>query len=141
MRLRGCLRHHFPGLPPVTNKPTVAPGPRPRLRHWREDEAVPRRSVFDDSQALELDADDLLDTLEADAATAATAQPVASAKPVVADVTRMKSMSLPPPVVPLDTPTAIAALASADDAQSDRRHLVALCKQDVRCSGVVQRAR
>ncbi len=105
----------LPGLPPVTNKPTVAPGPRPRLRHSREDDAVPRPSVFEDSQALELDADDLLDTLEADAATAAIAQPVTAAKPVVADMTRIKSMSMPPPVAPLDTATAIAALANADD--------------------------
>lgn len=106
----------LPGLPPVTTKPTVAPGPRPRLRHSRDNDGVPRAASFDDSQALELDAEDLLDTLDADAATAAIAQPPADARPVTSDVQpRMRAASLPPPVQPLDTNHAIAALANADD--------------------------
>jgi hypothetical protein len=97
----------LPGLPPVNNAPRVAPGPRPHLRHSRE-EAIPRPSSFDDSQALELDAEDLLDTLDADTAAVATTAPPAPSQ-------RPKSSTLPPPIAALDTKDAIAALANADD--------------------------
>ncbi|HEY0987969.1 MAG TPA: hypothetical protein VGD80_12985, partial [Kofleriaceae bacterium] len=50
----------LPGLPPVPASPIVAPGPRPRLR------SVKLAKWFDDSEARELEAEDLSDTLDAD---------------------------------------------------------------------------
>ena len=59
----------LPGLPPVAARPVVAPGPGPRLR--RTAAAV----GFDDSEALELDAEDLMVALETDDAAPAEAAP------------------------------------------------------------------
>lgn len=50
----------LPGLPPVPAAPVAAPGPRPRLRSTK------MALMFDDSESLELDAEDLLETLDAD---------------------------------------------------------------------------
>src|SRR5215813_5251214 len=61
----------LPGLPPVPASPIVAPGPRPRLR------SVKLAKAFDDSEALELEAEDLIDTLDADDAAPAEAAPSA----------------------------------------------------------------
>ena len=57
----------LPGLPPVPAAPVAAPGPRPKLKSMK---AV---TVFDES-ALELEAEDLLETLDADEAAPAEAQ-------------------------------------------------------------------
>jgi len=59
----------LPGLPPVPTVVVAAPGPRPRLRSAKVQE-------FDESEALELDAEDLIDTLEADDTAAAEAAPI-----------------------------------------------------------------
>ena len=94
----------LPGLPPVPAALVAAPGPKPRLRSSRV-------VAFDDSESLELDAEDLLETLDADdAAPAEAAQAVRPHRP-----------SQPPHDVPkiarerpspIDPPTAIAELAS-----------------------------
>jgi hypothetical protein len=60
----------LPGLPPVPATPVVAPGPRPRLRSTKMASMEP--TVFDES-ALELEAEDLLETLDADDAAPAEA--------------------------------------------------------------------
>ena len=57
----------LPGLPPVPAAPIAAPGPRPRLRSMK------LAKLFDDSEALELEAADLIDSLDADATAAAEA--------------------------------------------------------------------
>ena len=49
----------LPGLPPAAQKPVAAPGPKPRLRSAK-------MKMFDDSESLELDAEDLIETLDAD---------------------------------------------------------------------------
>jgi hypothetical protein len=50
----------LPGLPPVPAAPVSAPGPKPRLRSTK------MAQLFDDSESLELEAEDLLETLDAD---------------------------------------------------------------------------
>ena len=60
----------LPGLPPVPASPIAPPGPRPRLR------SATLAKMFDDSEALELEAEDLIDTLDADDAAPAEAAPV-----------------------------------------------------------------
>jgi len=59
----------LPGLPPVPAAPISAPGPRPRLRSMK------LVKLFDDSEALELEAADLIDTLDADETASAEATP------------------------------------------------------------------
>ncbi len=51
----------LPGLPPVPHAPVAPPGPRPVLKSVK----LPALSSFDES-ALELEADDLLESLDAD---------------------------------------------------------------------------
>src|SRR3954462_8347028 len=60
----------LPGLPPVPAALVAAPGPRPRLRSMK------MAKMFDESEALELDAEDLIDTLDADDAAPAEAAPI-----------------------------------------------------------------
>jgi hypothetical protein len=50
----------LPGLPPVPAAPVSAPGPKPRLRSTK------MAQMFDESESLELDAEDLIETLDAD---------------------------------------------------------------------------
>lgn len=59
----------LPGLPPAPQNPVVAPGPKPRLRSAR------MAKMFDDSESLELDAEDLIESLDADDAAPAEAAP------------------------------------------------------------------
>jgi hypothetical protein len=59
----------LPGLPPVPASPVQAPGPRPKLKSMK----MASVSTFDES-ALELEAEDLLETLDADEAAPAEAQ-------------------------------------------------------------------
>ncbi len=59
----------LPGLPPVPHAPVTAPGPRPKLKSVK----MPAISNFDES-ALELEAEDLIEALEADDAAPAEAQ-------------------------------------------------------------------
>jgi hypothetical protein len=73
----------LPGLPPVPAALVAAPGPRPKLKSLK----MASVSVFDES-ALELDAEDLLETLDADEAAPAEAQ----------THLRPHRVSVPPPV-------------------------------------------
>src|SRR5512146_792061 len=50
----------LPGLPPVPASPVLAPGPKPRLR------SAKMAQLFDESESLELEAEDLIETLDAD---------------------------------------------------------------------------
>jgi hypothetical protein len=59
----------LPGLPPAAQKPVAAPGPKPRLRSAKVSK------MFDDSESLELDAEDLIESLDADDAAPAEAAP------------------------------------------------------------------
>lgn len=84
----------LPGLPPVPASPVAAPGPRPRLRSMK------MAKMFDDSEALELDADDLIDTLDADETPQAEAAPAITASPR----TRTGPSTIPPIVAPTAVP-------------------------------------
>ncbi len=116
----------LPGLPPVPAAPITAPGPRPRLRSSvKGAPALAKTSVptdkFDDSEALELEADDLIDTLDADDAAAAEAAPMSSAEIRIAAPVRAPSA---PPVgpPPMAAAEVLAELASA----ADRNRIVEL---------------
>jgi hypothetical protein len=89
----------LPGLPPVPQAPVVAPGPRPTLKSAK----MSALSSFDES-ALELEAEDLLESLDADDAAPAEAQtqlrphrtttpPPVSNEPRVPDTTRPGAIS------------------------------------------------
>jgi hypothetical protein len=63
----------LPGLPPVPAAPVAPPGPRPRLR------SAKMAKMFDESESLELEADDLIESLDAD--DAAPAEPAPHVRP------------------------------------------------------------
>src|SRR3569623_308095 len=97
----------LPGLPPVPASPVSAPGPRPKLRSTK------LAQMFDDSESLELDAEDLLESLDADDAApaerATTVRPHRSTTPPIAEsVTE-------PPRKALAADDALAALATVTD--------------------------
>jgi hypothetical protein len=79
----------LPGLPPVPVSLIVAPGPRPRLRSVKI-------KLFDDSEALELDADDLIDTLDAD-----DTPPAEAAASLQPPRTRTGPSTIPPIIAPI----------------------------------------
>jgi hypothetical protein len=98
----------LPGLPPVPAAPVAAPGPRPRLR------SVKLAKLFDDSEALELDAEDLIDTLDADDAAAAEAAP--SATPLQPAAPAAGAPGVPPLAPPaMSADLALRELAVATD--------------------------
>jgi Type II secretion system (T2SS), protein E, N-terminal domain len=99
----------LPGLPPVPAAPIAAPGPLPRLR------SVKLTKSFDDSEALELEAEDLIDTLDADDAAPAEAAPNAAPfQPSAPNATRAPTTPpLAPP--PITADVALRELAMAAD--------------------------
>jgi hypothetical protein len=98
----------LPGLPPVPASPIAAPGPRPRLRSMK------LAKWFEDTEALELEAEDLIDTLDADDAAPAEAAPKATplqpSQPV-----GTRSPSTAPTPLPLSADVALRELAMATD--------------------------
>lgn len=99
----------LPGLPPVPAAPIAAPGPRPRLR------STTLAKRFDESEALELDAEDLIDTLDADADAPAEAAPSATPLAPSAPVTAPRPVALPATPTPLRPDAALRELAAATD--------------------------
>ena len=103
----------LPGLPPVPATLVTAPGPRPRLRSMK------MAKMFDESEALELDAEDLIDSLDADDAAPAETAPITKTQPVSSPgiaVPRTRS-TIPPPILvqPLSADVAMRELATATD--------------------------
>jgi hypothetical protein len=98
----------LPGLPPVPAAPISAPGPRPRLR------SVKMAKLFDDSEALELDAEDLIDSLDADDTAPAEAAPVTTAPAPSAPIVTRASTA-PPALAPMSADVAMRELAVATD--------------------------
>lgn len=94
----------LPGLPPVPTAVVAAPGPRPRLRSSKMGQ------MFDESEALELDAEDLIDTLEADETAPAELAPVtariATGPVALVDIPRPE---------PMQADLALRELAKAQD--------------------------
>ncbi len=113
----------LPGLPPVPAAPVAAPGPRPRLRSVKAPalaKPLPmpvKFDQFDDSEALELEADDLIDTLDADDAAAAEAAPISSdALPTVTATTPIRPSTAPPAgPSPMAAAEVLGELANAND--------------------------
>lgn len=99
----------LPGLPPVPAAPIAAPGPRPRLR------SATLAKLFDDSEALELDAEDLIDTLDADDAAPAEAAPSTAPLAPSAPVTAPRPVALPVTPPPIPPHAALHELATATD--------------------------
>jgi Type II secretion system (T2SS), protein E, N-terminal domain len=101
----------LPGLPPVPASPIAAPGPGPRL----DSVNIPRLKRFDDSEALELEAEDLIDTLDADDAAPAEAAP--SATPLQPSAPVAMRPATTPPITPQPIPADVALreLAQATD--------------------------
>ncbi len=96
----------LPGLPPNTASPIAAPGPRPKLRSVK-------MKMFDDSEALELEAEDLIDTLDADDAAAAEAATVTA--PARRGPTTIPPITVPTAVAPMQSDVAMRTLATATD--------------------------
>lgn len=103
----------LPGLPPVPASPVPAPGPRPRLRSAKI-------KAFDDSEALELEAEDLIDALEADDTAAAEATPISTTPITQAAADTGTPLAAPVPVAtpsitPITPDAALRELATATD--------------------------
>jgi hypothetical protein len=97
----------LPGLPPQPASPIAAPGPRPKLRSVK-------MKMFDDSEALELEAEDLIDTLDADdTAPAETAATLTT--PLRRGPTTIPPMIAPTAVAPMHSDVAMQTLATATD--------------------------
>jgi len=98
----------LPGLPPVPAAPISAPGPRPRLRSMK------LVKLFDDSEALELEAADLIDSLDADDTASAEATPNAiPLRPSIPIPTLASAPPLAP--TPISADVALRELARATD--------------------------
>ncbi len=102
----------LPGLPPVPAAPIVAPGPGPRLRSTAK-----LHKLFDDTEDLELEAEDMLDTLDADSEAFAEAAPIAPVVPAPSAPQAPAPASNAPPHAPkpIAADVAMKELADADD--------------------------
>lgn len=98
----------LPGLPPVPQAPVAAPGPRPQLKIKGTRMTSVSGTGFDES-ALELDAEDLLETLDNDIAEPAEAQ----------TQVRPARTTTPPPFVPTVVDTARPGAISAEVALTE----------------------
>lgn len=102
----------LPGLPPLASQPVAAPGPGPKLHSVPKMARLDTNNRFDDSEALELEAEDLIVTLDADDAAAAEQAPLGSQ---ARTATTERVAAVAPPVEPTSGPVTLAALAAADD--------------------------
>jgi hypothetical protein len=100
----------LPGLPPVPHAPIAAPGPRPRLRSMK------LAKLFDESEALELEAEDLIDTLDADDAAPAEAAPISDVpRSPSGPIAAARPPTSPPQVAPISADAALRELSTATD--------------------------
>jgi hypothetical protein len=89
----------LPGLPPASAAPVSAPGPRPHLRSSKV------MQMFDESESLELDAEDLIETLDAE-------EPILLTDPASP---RPSRTTTPPPMAAVQPDRPVTALR-ADEA-------------------------
>ncbi len=120
----------LPGLPPVPASPIAAPGPRPRLRSQK------MAKLFDDSEALELEAEDLIDTLDADDTAPAEAAP--NAAPLAPSAPNPRPITTPPPVTPMSADVAMRELAVAPDRNRIVEILLGYCAETFDAAVVFQ---
>ncbi|MEZ4362777.1 MAG: hypothetical protein R3B48_21480 [Kofleriaceae bacterium] len=102
----------LPGLPPLASQPVAAPGPGPKLHSTQRMARLDTNNRFDDSEALELEAEDLIVTLDADNAAAAEAAPLGAAARAP---TSERLTAVLPPIEPLSGPGTLAALTAAEE--------------------------
>jgi len=104
----------LPGLPPVPAAPVSAPGPKPRLRSTK------MAQMFDESESLELDAEDLIETLDADdaenAEAATTVRPhrTTSSPPIATPGGSSPAIKLVPAISADDALTQLATVTDRD---------------------------
>jgi MshEN domain len=112
--LDGLPAAPLPGLPPVTTSPLIAPGPAPRLRRTARGTEL---AFEGEGEALELEAEDLLEELDADVGHRAETAPAVDLVPT-SDVSS-SATALPTAEVPeysaLAVDAAIAAMKEAAD--------------------------
>ena len=127
----------LPGLPPVPAAPVAAPGPAPAPAQRSARDVA---QMFDDSEALELEAEDLIDTLDADDAAPAEAAPIA---PVAAVAPRPMAPAEPAPTARRRSrPTSrCASSRRATDRNRIVEVMLGYARGDVRRRGRVHRAR
>src|SRR5262245_61055045 len=99
----------LPGLPPVPARPTAAPAPPPRLRS-----ALPAK-MFAASEALGPQAEDLIDTLDADDAAPAEAAPSASPLTPSAPISAPRPVTMPLAPLALAPDVALREFSRATD--------------------------
>jgi hypothetical protein len=106
----------LPGLPPVAAAPTPAPRPAPALRRAGSKSEVAFES---ESEALELEAEDLLEELEADVGTRADTAPHVAPVAVASSDTSTSGTAVAtaelPEYQPMDADAACAAMTKATD--------------------------
>ena len=110
----------LPGLPPVALTPVKAPTPPPMLRRLgtsTEARAAEAYETYEtQTEALELDAEDLLEELDSDAAARAEAAPVARARPSgPSNITNELPALRTREYQPMDADTAVQAMIDAHE--------------------------
>jgi hypothetical protein len=106
----------LPGLPPVPAAPVAAPGPRPRLR------SAKMAKMFDESESLELEADDLLESLDAD--DAAAAEPAPTVRPHRMTSPPMAAAQPEAPAPPRPSPISATDALSELNSLTERNRIV-----------------
>jgi hypothetical protein len=108
----------LPGLPPVSLRPIQAPTPPPTLRRLGSTaearEAVEPYETYQ-TEALELDAEDLLEELDSDAAARAETAPINRARPTAPSNQTSELPALRRDYQPLDADAAVQAMANAGE--------------------------
>jgi hypothetical protein len=108
---RGLPAPPLPGLPPVPSSPIAAPGPRPHLQSTK----LSPHNKFDESEALELEAEDLIETLDADDTAAAPAAPLLPGEPARAPSAPHAIVESQPNRQPISAEAALTELAAVTD--------------------------
>ncbi len=110
----------LPGLPPVSETPTLAPTPAPPLRTRARNTEPPPPPPR--ARAVEIEAEDLVEVLEADDAATAEKAPELASTPQVAPTQPAKEPV--PTYEVLDAAAAVAAMESATDRAAIARALM-----------------
>jgi Type II secretion system (T2SS), protein E, N-terminal domain len=105
----------LPGLPPLASQPIAAPGPGLKLHSVPKMARLDTNNRFDDSEALELEAEDLIVTLDADDAAAAEQAPLGAGNRTSVGNTTNQVPAVGPPVEPTSGAETLAALGAAED--------------------------
>ena len=103
----------LPGLPPVPVAPVAMPGVRARPASAAPGLKIPK--LFDDSEALELEAEDLIVTLDADLEVPAEAAPISESPPIATAPMVLRTALAPQHPAPMSADAAMRELSIAVD--------------------------